>query len=48
MTDRGCNLLDGDAVGVTVNWANAENELISPLELMAATDTVYSAPCAKL
>ena len=47
--DRGCNLLGGDAVGVMVNWANVENELIPPLELMAATDTVYSAtrpkPC---
>ena len=48
----GCNMtsaLPGDgAIGSTVNWTNAENELISPLELMAATDTVYSAPRAKL
>ena len=44
-----CNLLDGDAVGVIVNGANAQNVLKSPFELMVATDTVYSAlgikPC---
>ena len=41
---RECNLLDGDAGGVMVNVVvNVENELIPPLELMAATDTVYSA-----
>ena len=47
--DRRCNLLDGDAVGVMVNGANVENVLMSPFELMTATDTVYSAlgikPC---
>ena len=51
MIHIGCDMTSalpgGDAVGVMVNWTNAENELISPLELMAATDTVYSAPCAK-
>ena len=26
-----------------MNWANAENVLMSPFELMAATDTLYSA-----
>ena len=47
----GCNMTSalpgGGAIGSTVNWTNAENELISPLELMAATDTVYSSPHAK-
>ena len=35
----------GGAVGVMVNWANAENVLLTPFELMATTDTVtvYSA-----
>ena len=37
----------GGAVEVTAKWTTAENELISPLEFMAATDTVYSASHAK-